>query len=213
MEVSLEMLWSLTQSTLEGVEDGSALTAAEESLIRLGVAAAVTSLDPAAIEDAVVAACAEGASAAQMQEVVSLVSGLGVHSLMATAKRIADITGAGAGARTPAQQALWDRYVGADPYWIAFDAQAPGFLDALLGLSGEQFSAFFDYCAVPWKTGAVRARLKELIALATDATPTHRFLPGFKLHLSNALTIGVGRLAIERTLQIAASAPPHRGTW
>ena len=74
-----------------------------------------------------------------------------------------------------------------------------------------QFSAFFDYCAVPWKSGRVRAVLKELIAMACDATPAHRFGPGFRLHLRNAIALGAGRRAVMETLEIAAAAPAHDG--
>jgi alkylhydroperoxidase/carboxymuconolactone decarboxylase family protein YurZ len=57
----------------------------------------------------------------------------------------------------------------------------------------------------------VRARTKELVALACDASPTHRFRPGFRVHLKNAILLGVGRRAIEQTLDIAAAAPGHGG--
>ncbi|MNG36489.1 hypothetical protein D3C84_1235290 [compost metagenome] len=67
------------------------------------------------------------------------------------------------------------------------------------------------YCAVPWKTAALRAYLKELISLAVDAAPSHRFMPGLRLHLANAVQLGVGRKAILQALAIASDAPLHRG--
>ncbi|MCY1311013.1 hypothetical protein D9M70_612650 [compost metagenome] len=91
------------------------------------------------------------------------------------------------------------------------EQQVPGFLDALLRQSPEAFEAFFKYCAVPWKTAALRAYLKELISLAVDAAPSHRFMPGLRLHLANAVQLGVGRKAILQALAIAADAPLHRG--
>jgi hypothetical protein len=140
-----------------------------------------------------------------------LVSGLGVHSLMVTAVSIARAAGLEASSLTPEEQALWDKHVGGDPFWIAFEAELPGFLRAMLKLSPDQFIAFFGYCAVPWKSGQVRAKLKELIAMACDATPAHRFGPGFRLHLGNAVKLGVGRRAVMETLDIAAATPPHEG--
>jgi hypothetical protein len=82
----------------------------------------------------------------------------------------------------------------------------------MLLLSTDQFIAFFEYCAVPWKSRQVRAKVKELTAMACDATPAHRFLPGFRLHLANAVALGAGRLAIEEAMAIAAAAPQHQGT-
>jgi alkylhydroperoxidase/carboxymuconolactone decarboxylase family protein YurZ len=116
-----------------------------------------------------------------------------------------------ASALSERQQQLWKQYVGADPYWTKFRNSVPGFLEALIRLSPDQFEAFFNYCALPWRSGTVRARTKELAALACDATPGHRFLPGFLLHLDNAIEIGVQRRAITETLDIAQHAPSHVG--
>jgi hypothetical protein len=73
------------------------------------------------------------------------------------------------------------------------------------------FRRFHEYCAVPWESGSVPAVIKELVAMAADSTPTHRFLPGFRLHLRNAVKLGTGKRQILEALEIAAAAPPHGG--
>lgn len=210
--IALEDLWALANRALAGVDDGASLEAKDVALIRFGLASSVTALAPTAIAETMDLALREGASAEQLQEVASLVSGLGVHTLMATAARLASATGIDVRPLSGDKQALWDRHVGDDPFWAGFERELPGFLGAMLRLSPDQFVAFFGYCAVPWKSGTVRARLKELIAMACDATPTHRFLPGFRLHLVNAIALGVGRIQILETLELAARAPQHEGT-
>ena len=60
------------------------------------------------------------------------------------------------------RQSLWDARVGDDPFWADFEREMPGFLKALLVLSPDSFTGFFDYCAIPWKSGTVPARVKEL---------------------------------------------------
>lgn len=210
-----EDLRRLAEDRLRAIAPGEPMDSLERSLVVLGVSVSVTSLDRTAIERSIGSAFDQGASADQIQEVVSLVSGLGVHSLMASSAAIADAARAHGRALptdlVPHQRELWERHVGNDQYWAKFNNSVPGFLDALIRLSPDQFEAFFTYCAVPWKARAVRARTKELVALACDATPVHRFLPGFLLHLDNALAVGVGRLAILETLELAEHAPPHRG--
>lgn len=214
--ITLEEMTVYAREHSAHLDDGNPLSALEESLITLGVAVSVTSLDPAAIDRAIGDSLDAGASPQQVQEVISLISGLGVHSLMSSAARLVSLAEERGTAPSPTlsahQQELWDRHVGDDPFWKSFEAEMPGFLAAMLRLSPDQFEAFFVYCAVPWKSGQVRARLKELIAMASDATPTHRFLPGFRVHLANAIKLGAGRLAIERTLDLAAAAPLHSGT-
>lgn len=209
--VTFEELHGFATTALQGVSEGDPLLPFEIALIRLGLAASVTALDDSEIDAAIAAAMGEGATPAQVQEVVSLVSGMGVHSLMATAAPIARAYGLDVAPLTAAQQALWDEHVGQDPFWIAFETELPGFLGAMLRLSADQFTAFFDYCAVPWRSGHVRARLKELIAMACGATPTHRFAPGFRLHLNNALKLGAGRRSVTEVLEMAARAPTHVG--
>lgn len=47
--------------------------------------------------------------------------------------------------------------------------ELPGFFDALARLSPEMFDAFRELCAVPWRSGVLRANEKELIYLSVDA--------------------------------------------
>lgn len=209
--ITLANLHAFAVAALSGVEDGEPLGLVDTALIRMGVVASVTALDKDAVQTAIGNAIHAGATPAQIQEVTSLVSGLGVHSLMATALPIARAAGIECTPFSPEQQALWDKYVGVDPFWHGFEVEFPGFLGALLRLSSDQFVAFFDYCAVPWKSGKVRGALKELIAMACDATPAHRFGPGFRLHLGNAIKLGVGKRAVMEVLEIAAVVPAHDG--
>ncbi|WP_190813232.1 carboxymuconolactone decarboxylase family protein [Saccharopolyspora pogona] len=213
--VTLDGLRSEAQSLLTAVPAGEDLDPVSASLIRLAVHAAVSTLDTAGIDRAIRAALDAGASAAQVHETLVVVSGLGVHSLMEGSRRVLDaVVERGDG---PSEQldderiAMRDRFQGDDPYWVGFEQEVPGFLDALLRLSPEAYQAFFDYCAVPWRTGAVRGRVKELMSMASDATPTHRYLPGMRLHLKNAVKLGASRTAILHALDIAAAAPSHPG--
>lgn len=214
MPTTIDDIEREAESLLAGAPAGQPLSYAARLLIRVGVCAAVTSLNADAMARSMDDALAGGVNGAEIQEVIALVSGLGVHSLMLGAPMLARRLAPAAGELPPLgeeQRALWDRYIGHDPYWTPFQEEFPGFLEALLRLSPDGFRAFHDYCAVPWRSGHVKALIKELAAMASDATPTHRFLPGMRLHLRNALKLGAGRLAIRETLAIAAAAPQHEG--
>ncbi|HWC81661.1 MAG TPA: carboxymuconolactone decarboxylase family protein [Pseudonocardiaceae bacterium] len=213
--VSLARAREEAHHLLARVPDGAELDPLDARLIQLAVNAAVTSLDGPGIDDAIHAALDTGATPAQVHETLVVVSGLGVHTLMEGSHRVA--AALRERGRTPDgpldtdRTALRARLQGADPYWVDFEREVPGFLDSLLRLSPEAYEAFFAYCAVPWRTGAVRGRTKELMSMATDATPTHRYLPGLRLHLANAVRLGAGRRAILHALDIAADAPVHPG--
>ena len=192
-------LRALALERTNGLPEGEPLDPLAHALIRLGVSASVTELDRDGVARAIEDATKAGASRAQLEEIVTLVSGLGVHSLMLALPMIAH-----EGTLDADRQKLWEEKVGADRFWDRFEHESPGFLRAMLALSPATFRAFFEYCALPWKSGTVSSRLKELVALATDATERHAFAPGFRLHLGNAIALGVGRRAIVETLDLAS---------
>ncbi|MEE4454834.1 carboxymuconolactone decarboxylase family protein [Novosphingobium resinovorum] len=211
-KIDLESLRQMLETL--GVQDGPGLSDLERAFVTLGLATALPCLNRADIDAAIEAAFRQGATTTQVQEIVSLVSGLGVHSLMVSTAAIVARAQCVEGLNTTfssEQQALWDARVGDDPFWEGMEAELPGFLRSMLLLSADQFEAFFDYCAVPWKSGTVRAKVKELVALASDAMPTHAFMPGLRLHLRNAVKLGATRQAIEECLALAAATPEHTG--
>lgn len=197
---------------------GAPLDALTDALIGFAVCASVTTLDPESMTAQAERAVSEGASQAQLHEVLYLVSGLGVHSLFEGARLVngmfesdVDSSDVASAPLDIERQKLWDTWVGVDRYWTGFEREIPRFLRTLLDASPEGFEAFFRYCAVPWSSGLVPPLAKELIAMATDATPTHRFLPGMRLHLRNAMSLGAGRAMVLSSLDIAAKAPGHPG--
>jgi alkylhydroperoxidase/carboxymuconolactone decarboxylase family protein YurZ len=214
--VGLEDVRAEALALLESVPDGEPLGPVAASLIDLAVQAAVTTLDRDGTDRAIRLALDAGATAAQVHETLVVVSGLGVHTLMEGSGRLAAILRERDDADLDApldedRAALRTRLQGDDTYWADFEREVPGFLDALLRFSPEAYEAFFAYTAVPWRTGAVRGLVKELMSMASDATPTHRYLPGMRMHLANAVRLGAGRAAVLHALDIAAAAPPHQG--
>lgn len=188
------------------------------TLIAFAVRISVATLDSEGARQQAGLAMDLGASTDQLHEVVLLVSGLGVHSLFEGTRLVNALSAAPASntaSPTPpldeTRQPLWDKWIGTGDYWQAFEREVPGFLVNLLHVSPEGFDTFFRYCAVPWKSSHLPVLTKELISMAADATPTHRFMPGMRLHLGNAIKMGAGRAMVMKALEIAAAAPEHPG--
>lgn len=195
--------------------DGPALGERLAALVALGCAASATTLDNAGVRAAAERALMAGATGDEVHEVVLLVSALGVHALHEGSRVVADVLRAHGdsrltGAREPRAEELLAP-LRADRYWQRLEDELPGFLDALVRLSPEMFVAFRDFCAVPWRTGVLPAKEKEIVYLSVDAMPTHRYLPGLRLHVVNALGRGASRQEIAGALDIAAVAGPSRG--
>jgi alkylhydroperoxidase/carboxymuconolactone decarboxylase family protein YurZ len=215
--ISIAQLRAEAETKTASLGEGEPIDALGVALVTLAVTASVTALGRAGTERAIAQAFDAGATIAQVQEILALSSGLGVHTLMVTAMPVLDAAAArglidAAEPFDAERQSLWDRHVGQDPFWQSFTEELPGFLEAMLRLSPDIFVGFFNYCAIPWRSGTVRARIKELAALACDVTPSHRFRPGFRVHLKNAIALGIGRRAILQALDIAAAVPEHCGT-
>jgi alkylhydroperoxidase/carboxymuconolactone decarboxylase family protein YurZ len=193
---------------------GAQLDALTCELIAFAVCLSVTTLDSAGARLHAERALALQANADQLHEVVLLVSGLGVHSLFEGTRLVNSLTsleGEVAQAMDEGRQQLWDKWIGQECYWNRFEREVPGFLKGLLQASPQGFDAFFRYCAVPWNSGHLPVLVKELLSMAVDATPTHRFLPGVRLHLANAIRLGASREMVMQALEIAAAAPEHPG--
>ena len=191
------------------------LTERLASLVTLGCAASPTTLDRDGMRAAAERALTAGATPDEVHEAVVLVSALGVHALHEGSRVVAEVLREHGDPRLTGEP---DERAGAllaplraDPYWQRLEDEMPGFLDALARLSPEALAAFRDFCGVPWRSGVLRAKEKELIYLAVDATPTHRYLPGLRLHVVNALERGASRAEIVGALDIAAAAGPSWG--
>jgi alkylhydroperoxidase/carboxymuconolactone decarboxylase family protein YurZ len=213
-ELTLADIRDVALKLLEGVPDGEPLDPLTRDLVEFGIRLCVTSLDiPGAMEHAA-RALELGATPDQLQEIVTFVAGVGMHTLMEGTPALARILrehGVALPERTDEGEQMWDQWVGDTPYWATFDEYVPGFLDALVRLSPPAFEGFMQYGSIAARSRQVRSLIKEYIAVGCDATPTHRYLPGVRAHVHNARVVGAGRRALIEVLDLAAAMPLHRG--
>lgn len=200
------------------VDDGPGLSIMERRLVELAVAAVTTSLDVGAIRRSIARGLDAGITPEHLVEVQALVAAVGVHALHEGVRELREeLLARGAGdiasvaALDEERVRLRVSYTGSSTYWERLERELPGFLDGLLNLSPATYQAFFEFCAVPWRHGTLPAETKELIYLAIDATPTHRYGPGFRLHLGNCIRLGCTRRQVIETLDVAAAATIHPG--
>ena len=197
-------------------EPGPELTDLQRSLICFGLAASTTALDVEEIGRHAREAAGQGATSDQLICVLLLVSALAMHTLHEGIRELIPVVDsidktALSGPLTSEQAALKRKYEGESSYWVRLEQEIPGFLDGLLRLSPNAYQGFFEFCALAWQTDALDARTKELVYLAIDATPTHRYGPGFRLHLNNSIRMGASRNQIEQALDLGENGPLHQG--
>jgi alkylhydroperoxidase/carboxymuconolactone decarboxylase family protein YurZ len=86
-------------------------------------------------------------------------------------------------ATTSGQQALKDRLIELGEVWSAA-------WEAVLEACPDYLAAYLKMRSVPLKNRHLSRKLQELLLLACDASCTHLFEPGIRLHTENALKAG-----------------------
>jgi alkylhydroperoxidase/carboxymuconolactone decarboxylase family protein YurZ len=74
----------------------------------------------------------------------------------------------------------------------------------MLELDPEIFGAYTDFSSLSWETGTLEPKVKEFIYIAFDAAATHLYVPGWKLHMRNALGYGATKEEILEVMEIAS---------
>lgn len=105
----------------------------------------------------------------------------------------------------PEQEAMKQEFIEVRGYWNEF-------WDGLLWLSPDFFKAYLDLSAVPWKTGTLDPKIKEFIYIAIDASTTHLYEPGLRIHIQNALKYGATKEEIMEVYQLTSVLGMHTFT-
>lgn len=215
--VSLDEVRAEVLALADDAPEGGELPVEVARIIEFVVRACGTTLDLAGAQERLEVALDADVTPEQIQEALILVSGIGIHGLIGTAGLVADTLKRRSlagfdGDLTVAQQAALEEAGGGGARESRISAVAPEFLPNLVRLSPEAtVRAVLEYRAAPWQGTALSEVERELIGIAVDAMPSHRFLPTLRMHVRRALDLGVGIRQLTAVLDIAAAAPPHRG--
>jgi alkylhydroperoxidase/carboxymuconolactone decarboxylase family protein YurZ len=150
-----------------------------------------------------------GATRDEIMEVYELTATLGVHTITMGVPALMDaMRAAGRGAEveprtlTPRQEALKADFIANRGYWSAL-------WEGVLALSPDYFEAYATFSSVPWKTGTLEPKIRELIYIAIDASTTHLYEPGIRIHMENALKLGATPAEIMEVLELVSVLGIH----
>ena len=101
------------------------------------------------------------------------------------------------------QQRLKQRFIEERGYWNE------QLLGQLLRLDPDFFEAYWNFSAIPWRKGALPPKIKEFIYIAIDASTTHLFEAGLRLHIQNALKYGATQEEIMEVLECVSVLGIH----
>ena len=81
--------------------------------------------------------------------------------------------------------------------------------DPLLDIAPDYFEAYAKLSSVPWKTGTLEPKIRELVYVAVDAAATHLYEPGTRIHMENALKHGATPEEIMEVLALVSVLGVH----
>ena len=144
--------------------------------------------------------------AEEIMEVLELTSTLGIHAAnIGVPILVEELEAAGA----PIDRELSERQREIKADFEANRGYWNPFWDDMLALDPDFFAAYTQFSSVPWKTGVLEPKIKELIYTAFDVAATHLYVPGLRQHIRNALGFGATREEIMEVIEIASVIGIH----
>ncbi|MDF5751658.1 carboxymuconolactone decarboxylase family protein [Spongiactinospora sp. TRM90649] len=169
-------------------------------LVALAVSASVTHLHAPGVREHTRGALEHGATPAEIVETLQLTSVLGVHALTTGVPLLAEALrrrGEYPDGDDPRRAELKADFARRRGYWDS------GW-DDLLALDPDYFAAYTRLSSVPWESGPLPPKVKEFVYIAIDASATHMYAGGLRVHIDNALAHGATGAEIMAVLEIAS---------
>ncbi|SFP30279.1 MULTISPECIES: carboxymuconolactone decarboxylase family protein [Actinomadura] len=181
-----------------------------KEFVYIAVDAAATHMYLPGVRQHVRAALRLGATPQEIMEVLELTSTLGIHAMNIGVPVLVEVLQErglrdGPAPLTARQEELKAEFTRTRGYWHSF-------WDEMLELDPEMFEAYTEFSSVPWRTGPLEPKVKELIYIAFDTAATHLYVKGLKLHIENALGHGATAQEILEVMEIASVIGIHAAT-
>ena len=183
-----------------------------KELIYIAIDASTTHLYNAGTRIHMQNALKHGATKHEILEVLQLTSTLGIHSFsvgvpilideLRKTERENELSGKLLDTR---QHKLKAAFIEARGYWAS-----PW--EEILSQSPDYFEAYLEFSSVPWKTGSLEPKNKELIYIAINAATTKLFEPGIRVHVQNALKHGATADEVMEVFQLISVLGMHTMT-
>ncbi|CAG9253384.1 putative 4-carboxymuconolactone decarboxylase [Paraburkholderia unamae] len=183
------------------------LDAKVRAFIALAADACATQLYAPGVAHHIDEALACGATREELMEVLELVSTIGIHTSNVGVPVLLEVLEEeglrnGPAALDERQHALKAAFETNRGYWHPT-------WEGLLELDPDLFEAYVAFSSVPWRTGVLSPKVKEFMYCAFDASSTHLYVPGLKLHMRNALRYGATAQELMELLEIVSTTGIH----
>jgi alkylhydroperoxidase/carboxymuconolactone decarboxylase family protein YurZ len=179
-----------------------------KEFIYIAVDSAATHMFAPGVRQHVRRAIELGATEAEVMEVLELTATLGIHACNIGVPLLVEVLKERGEADLPSiegdplRSRLKAEFEAKRGYWHQF-------WDEFLQVDPELFEAYLGFSGHPWENGVLEPKVKEFVYTAFDASATHLYIPGLKLHMRNALGLGATVGEIIEVLEIASVVGIH----
>jgi alkylhydroperoxidase/carboxymuconolactone decarboxylase family protein YurZ len=180
-----------------------------KELVYIAVDAAATHLYVPGIRQHVKQALAHGATADEIMEVLELTATLGIHACnIGVPILVEELEAAG----QPISREFSERQLELKVDFTEKRGYWHQFWEEILLLDADFFEAYTRFSSVPWVSGVLEPKVKELIYTAFDVSATHLYTPGLRLHIKNAIGYGATKEEILEVIELASVIGIHSCT-
>jgi len=177
-----------------------------KEFVYISMNAASTHLYVPGIRQHMKQAIALGATAEEIMEVLELTATLGIHACnIGVPILVEELAAAGKPISyelSAHQEELKADFTQKRGYWHQF-------FNEILILDPDFFESYTHFSSVPWVTGVLEPKIKELIYTAFDVAATHLYSSGLRLHIKNALGYGATREEILEVMELVSVIGMH----
>jgi alkylhydroperoxidase/carboxymuconolactone decarboxylase family protein YurZ len=185
---------------------GGVLEPKVKELVYIAMDAAATHLFVPGIRQHIRNALEHGATREEIMEVLELTSTLGIHACnIGVPILVEELEAAG----QPLDRELSDRQRALQADFTAKRGYWHQFWDDVLALDPDFFEAYTQFSSVPWTSGVLEPKVKELIYTAFDVAATHLYEPGLRQHIRNALDLGATKEEIMEVIELVSVIGIH----
>lgn len=151
-----------------------------------------------------------GATQQEVMEVLECASTVGIHAMtvgVPTLLEVLEEEGLRSGPRAydARQEELKAEFTSSRGYWDDLWA-------GVLELDPDFFEAYLNFSSLPWRNGVLEPKVREFVYITFDASATHMYVPGLKLHIRNALRYGATEQELMELLEIVSTIGMHAST-
>jgi alkylhydroperoxidase/carboxymuconolactone decarboxylase family protein YurZ len=148
-----------------------------------------------------------GATREELMEVLELTSIVGVHALnvgVPILREVLEEVG-----QFDTVHAFDERQTRCREQFIREQGTWDAPWEALLSVDPDLFEKYAEFAAVPFRSGHLSPKVRELVLCAVDAAATHLYKPGIKRHMHNALRYGATAQELMEVLEIVSVIGIH----